>query len=305
MVDEWAFNDDQEDSYEYGYDYLYEESENRPANPEADEAEEDREDWWETDEDAQIEQIRSEETDALIDDADEWQDDEPAEESEPEQLAYAEILAEIRAEQAQESSAAKAKKMLVREMKAEALSRMEHGARTKRDFKAVTEVWDHLDRNRERWERDHEILCEEPADGVTDYSRIWAFPRWRCDPTERQIQSGNFLGHMYDCPYEMHNLIGRRYLSPCVQGMKDDHKEILYFLYLRLFSPQRVAAMRGQTDRNIRKVRDVALRKLRKKVYFALSKQVERGYPYLTLQEREFLEAYQAKEGAEQHEEHL
>ena len=98
VVDEWAFNDDREDSYEYGYDYLYEESENRPANPEADEAEKDREDWWETDEDAQIEQIRSEETDALIDDADEWQDDEPAEESEPEQLAYAEILAEIRAE---------------------------------------------------------------------------------------------------------------------------------------------------------------------------------------------------------------
>ena len=112
-MDEWAFNDDHEDSYEYGFDYLYEESENRPANPEADEAEEDREDGWETDEDAQIEQIRSEETDALIDDADEWQDDEPAEESEPEQLAYAEILAEIRAEQAQESSAAKAKKMLV------------------------------------------------------------------------------------------------------------------------------------------------------------------------------------------------
>lgn len=87
--------------------------------------------------------------------------------------------------------------------------------------------------------------------------------------------------------------------------MKDEHKEIIYFLYLRLCSPQRVAAMRGQTDRNIRKVRDVALRKLRKKVYFALSKQVERGYPYLTLQEREFLEAYQAKEGAEQHEEHF
>ena len=42
-MDEWAFNDDHEDSYEYGYDYLYEESENRPANPEADEAEEDRE----------------------------------------------------------------------------------------------------------------------------------------------------------------------------------------------------------------------------------------------------------------------
>lgn len=291
-MDEWAFDDDRADSYEYGYDYLYEETENRPASPEADEAEEDREDWWEADEDAQLEHIHTEETDALISDADDWQDDESAEESEPEQLSYAKILAEIREEQVRESSSAKAKKMLVREMKAEALSRMEHGARTERDFQAVTEVWDHLDKNRERWERDHEILSGDPADGVTDYSRIWTFPRWRCDPTERQIQSGNFLSYLCDCPYEMHKLTGRRYLSPCIQGMKDEHKEILYFLYLRLFSPQRVAALRGQTDRNIRKVRDVALRKLRKRVCAALSWRVENGYPCLTLQEREFLEKY-------------
>lgn len=300
-MDEWAFDDERADSYEYGYDYLYEETENRPADPEADEAEEEREDWWEADEDAQLEQIRTDETDALISDADEWQDDEPAEEPEPEQLSYAEILAAIREEQLTESSAVKAKKMLVREMKAEALSRMEQGARTERDFQAVTEVWDHLDKNRERWERDHEILCEQPADGIVDYSSVWTFPRWRCDPAERQMQSGDFLSYLADCPYEMHNLTGRRYLSRCVRDMKEEHKEIIYFLYLRLFSPQRIAALRGQTDRNIRKVRDTALRKLRKRVYQSLSWQAEHDYPYLTLQEQEFLEKYEA----EHHEEHL
>lgn len=302
MVDEWAFDDDREDSYEYGYDYLYEDTENRLA---ADETEEDNEAWWQEDEEAQLEQLRSEETDALISDADAWPDDEPAEASKPAQLSYAEILAEIREEQAKESSAAKAKRMLVREMKAEALARMEYGARTEQDFRAVTEVWDHLDQNRERWERDHEILSDEPDYGITDYSRIWTFPRWRCDPTERQIQSGNFLSYLSDCPYEMHNLTGRRYLSPCIRNMKEEHKEIIYFLYLRLFSPQQVAALRGQTDRNIRKVRDVALRKLRKNVYQALRHQLKRKYPYLTLQEREFLKAYQEKEGSDDHAEHL
>ena len=49
------------------------------------------------------------------------------------------------------------RKQLVREVKAAALARMEDAARTEDDFKAVVKQWNHLDKNRERRERDHEI----------------------------------------------------------------------------------------------------------------------------------------------------
>ena len=290
-MDEWVFQDDHEDSYEYGYEYIQEEKD-RLLTADGEESEEEREEWWE-------DEPATAESEPIPEDTG-WSDDDAADEDSHTQ-SYAEILAEVRAEEAEhqaDSSAVKAKKQLVREMKAEALSRLERGARTVRDFKAVTEAWDHLDQNRERWERDHEILSDEPDSGTRDFSRVWTFPRWRCDPTERQIISGNFLDYLYDCPYEMHDLVTRKYMIPCIKGMKDEHKEILYFLYLRQFTPQHVAEMRGQTDRNIRKVRNVALRKLRKKVYRALSDLAEKGSSHLTGQEREFMKNYEAKRGA-------
>ena len=95
----------------------------------------------------------------------------------------------------------------------------------------------------------------------------------------------------------MHNLTSKAYLRNIIAGTKEEHREILFFLYLRLFSPQRVAALRGQSDRNIRKVRDVAIRKLRKKVYQALKDQSDGGRAHFTKQEREFMSDYESKEG--------
>ena len=95
----------------------------------------------------------------------------------------------------------------------------------------------------------------------------------------------------------MHDLTSKAYLRNIIRGTKEEHRELLFFLYLRLLSPQRVAAIRGQTDRNIRKVRDVAVRKLRKKVYKALREQEKRGSAHFTKQEREFMDEYEATEG--------
>ena len=61
-------------------------------------------------------------------------------------------------------------------------------------------------------------------------------------------------------------------------GLKEEHKEIFYFLFLRQFSPQHVALMRGQTDRNIRKVRDTVLRKIHKRMNKQLKALQENGY---------------------------
>ena len=154
-------------------------------------------------------------------------------------------------------------------------------------------MWDKLDANRERRERDHEILLgDTPVDRVIEYSQATVIPRWRNDPTERQLQSGNFLDYLFDCPYEMHDLLSREYMRKAVYSLKEDHKELLFFLYLRLYSPQRLALIRDQTDRNIRKVRDVALRKLRKRIYRDLERLKENGYSGITQRELVFLDTF-------------
>ena len=76
----------------------------------------------------------------------------------------------------------------------------------------------------------------------------------------------------------MHDLTTREYLRQIIMGLKEEHKEIFYFLFLRQFSPQHVALMRGQTDRNIRKVRDTLLRKIHKKMAKQLRSMQEHGY---------------------------
>ena len=49
------------------------------------------------------------------------------------------------------------RKLLGRELRAQALARLEDAARTQRDFENVVAWWDKLDANRERKERYHEI----------------------------------------------------------------------------------------------------------------------------------------------------
>ena len=112
---------------------------------------------------------------------------------------------------------------------------------------------------------------------------------------ERQMLRGYFLDYFFDCPYEMHDLTTKEYLRQIIMGLKEEHKEIFYFLFLRQFSPQYVALMRGQTDRNIRKVRDTVLRKIRKKMNRQLLKMAEDGCR-LGEREMQFLFNYRSNE---------
>ena len=71
-----------------------------------------------------------------------------------------------------------------------------------------------------------------------------------------------------------------------------DHKELLYYLSLHLYSTTRLAKIRGQSDRNIRKVRDTYTRKLQKKLYRYLIQKRNNG-GVLTLREKEFISLYE------------
>ena len=178
-------------------------------------------------------------------------------------------------EDAEEEAAPTSEKRLKRELRAEALRRLEDAARTAADFAVVVKEWDRLDRNRERRERDHENLR---GDVPLEYMAVpepGIVPRWLNHPTVRQVSSGNFLDLIFDCPYEMHNLTANAFLSKLIQSLSEEHKEVLYFLSLRLYTTTQLAELRGQSDRNIRKVRNTIRKNLQRKLYDHLCEKSE------------------------------
>ena len=196
---------------------------------------------------------------------------------------------EAELENEEEEAALSSGKRLKREIQAEAIRRLEEAARTEKDFRDVVEEWNKLDRNRERRERDHENLRGDVPLEYQEAPEPRLIPRWMNNPAYSQLMDGNILDTLFDCPYEMHNLTADSFVSRMVEELSEEHKEVLYFLSLRLYSTTRLAAVRGQSDRNIRKLRKTIHKKLQRQMYDHLCTKPENG---LTLRERQFLEEY-------------
>ena len=196
---------------------------------------------------------------------------------------------EAELENEEEEAALSSGKRLKREIQAEAIRRLEEAARTEKDFRDVVEEWNKLDRNRERRERDHENLRGDVPLEYQAAPEPRLIPRWMNNPAYSQMMDGNILDTLFDCPYEMHNLTADSFVSRMVEELSEEHKEVLCFLSLRLYSTTRLAAVRGQSDRNIRKLRKTIHKKLQRQMYDHLCTKPENG---LTLRERQFLEEY-------------
>ena len=182
------------------------------------------------------------------------------------------------------------RKKLKRELRAEALARLEDAARTQKDFENVIAWWDKLDANRERRERYHELSRSgddvpleygAPIDGLF-------FPDSLNDVLEKQIRRGDFLDAIFYCPYDIHELVTEEYLSNILSELNEEHKELLFLCAVQLFSSTRIAKIRKQSDRNIRKVRGTMLKKIRKKLLAALMDKADKQQP-MTLLEKDFL----------------
>ena len=182
------------------------------------------------------------------------------------------------------------RKKLKRELRAEALARLEDAARTQRDFENVIAWWDKLDANRERRERYHELSRsgdDIPFDYGASANELF-FPDTLNDVLEKQIRKGDFIDAIFYCPYDIHELVTEEYLSEILLELKEDHKELLFLWAVRLFSSTRIAAIRQQSDRNIRKVRNTMMKKIRKELLSALTDKAEKQQP-MTLMEKAFL----------------
>lgn len=182
------------------------------------------------------------------------------------------------------------RKKLKRELRAEALARLEDAARTQWDFEKVIAWWDKLDANRERRERYHELSRsgdDVPLDYGASANELF-FPDTLNDVLEKQIRKGDFIDAIFYCPYDIHELVTEEYLSEILLELKEDHKELLFLWAVRLFSSTRIAAIRQQSGRNIRKVRNTMMKKIRKELLSALTDKAEKQQP-MTLMEKAFL----------------
>ena len=183
------------------------------------------------------------------------------------------------------------KKKLKRELRREALTRLEEAARTQKDFDEVVEWWDKLDENQERRERDHEVLR---GDVPLEYGAVQErtiFPTSLCNPFWRELCSGYFLNIIFDCPYEMHELLADDFLSKMILELKEDHKELFYYKIFRRYSSTKLGAVLGQTDRNIRKKWARLIKRMQKKLFEHLEDREKAKLP-LMQRETAFLAQY-------------
>ena len=182
------------------------------------------------------------------------------------------------------------RKLLKRELQAQALKRLEDSPRTLKDYENLVAWYDRLDANRQRKERYHE-LYRSGDDVPLDYGAsedALCFPDTLNDVLKRQERKGDFIDSIFYCPYDIHELVTDADMSVILRELNEDHKFLLFLWALRQYSSVKIAAIRGQSDRNIRKVRNTMLGKIRKKLLAALTEKVQTQQP-LTLLEKEFL----------------
>ena len=182
------------------------------------------------------------------------------------------------------------RKLLKRELRAQALKRLEDSARTLKDYENLVAWYDRLDANRQRKERYHELF-RSGDDIPLDYGAsedALCFPDTLNDVLKRQERKGDFIDTIFYCPYDIHEFVTDADMSIILRELNEDHKFLLFLSALRQYSSVKIAAIRGQTDRNIRKVRNTMLKKIRKKLLAALTEKVQAQQP-LTLLEKEFL----------------
>ena len=182
-------------------------------------------------------------------------------------------------------------KKLKRDLQREALARLENAARTTADFHNVVSWWNRLDSNRERRERYHEV-SRSGLDIPLDYGAALdgeIIPYDVNDVLIKQIRKGDYIDVIFHCPFELNELVTDGDLSKILKKLCDEHKEIIFNNIVRGTSTKALGKIREQSDRNIRKVRATALKKIHKALLKVLLSRKEKGYP-LTMEEKLFIE---------------
>ena len=197
---------------------------------------------------------------------------------------------------------------LARDIRREAMTRLEEAARTEDDFKAVVAMWDHLDRNRQRKERRHEIgrsnedmlhwdkPNENDVRGKLRERLDTIIPPPLVNMWWRQHIRGAFLDEIYDNPEDMWQHVGDRGIARPIKDLTAKQKEVLFLSAVRLCTPQQIACYQGKTDRAVRKLLAAALESIRDDLAYTVRAQICAKSRAVTFAKRQFLNWYEERE---------
>ena len=134
------------------------------------------------------------------------------------------------------------RKLLKRELRAQALKRLEDSARTLKDYENLVAWYDRLDANRQRKERYHE-LYRSGDDVPLDYGAsedALCFPDTLNDVLTRQERKGDFIDSIFYCPYDIHELVTDADMSVILRELNEDHKFLLFLSALWQYSSVKI-----------------------------------------------------------------
>lgn len=104
----------------------------------------------------------------------------------------------------------------------------------------------------------------------------------------KQMRRGDFIDVIFNCPYEIHELVTEEYLSKILWGLSEDHKEILFFHAVWAYSSKRISEIRGLSARNIRKLWATMFKRIYRKLFSILIERMEKGMS-MTKEEKRFV----------------
>jgi len=202
----------------------------------------------------------------------------------------------------QSKSAEQGKKLLQREARREAIAIIEEAARTPQEFENVLAIWDKMDAiERDRVSKQERVIL----DSLVEYElpeRETIIPAPFAHVWWRQMLRGDFLDFIHDCPLEIHELTSSRPMHDLTSTLGEDHKEIYYYRAIRQWKPQQIAALRGQSDRNIRKVYNYMIDGLRYELFYFLYWRYKKGLPISTSQKKFVIASIEKYSAAEKKE---
>lgn len=196
-----------------------------------------------------------------------------------------------------DTASERGKKLLLREARREALIIIEDAARTLQDFENILAIWDKMESIEADRVGKHENTNVSTMlnYGLPEHKNLIFQPidRVYC----RQELKGNFLDTIYDCPHELHETTACKLASEMAEALSELHKELLYYRSIRHWSPQQIAAVRGCTDRNVRKVYNKMMADMRYELFYYLYWHYKKYLP-ITTTHRKFVISCVKKHGA-------
>ncbi|GHV42597.1 hypothetical protein FACS189490_11900 [Clostridia bacterium] len=192
-------------------------------------------------------------------------------------------------------------KRMTRVAEAESLRRIENGARTTGEFAELTEWYDKLDGNRERREREYELLKPTRDVFVKDYTNGAIIPPPLALPYWRELMHGDFLSTIYDNANEIWQVFGDWDVGRLVKSLSDKQRDVLFRSAVRQCSALTIAECTGKTKRGVNKLLAVELDIIRIVIADSVRYRLEKNLS-VTLEKLRFYMWYTADEAGNKYE---